>query len=240
MPESPKHVLLTGAASGLGRAITLHLARPGDVFFLHYAHSGAAAAALAETLATQGTQAHPLQADLTCPEERESLLQAVHARTTALNLFVNNAALYPDTPLLETEPEDFRAILELGCTAVQHLLHRARPLLARGAPAQMIQLGDSGAERICARPHATAYHIAKLGAHVLVRSYAQLLVPQRIRVNQISPGFLEGSLGQPGAVPPAWRPGRYADILAALDFLSSPQAEYITGANLVVSGGWNL
>ncbi len=56
----------------------------------------------------------------------------------------------------------------------------------------------------------------------------------------ISPGFLEESLGEPGSAIPAGRKGRPRDILGALDYLLSPEAAYVSGTNLVVSGGWNL
>ena len=106
--------------------------------------------------------------------------------------------------------------------------------------AQVINLGDSGADRITARGHATPYHVSKLGVHVLTRSFARELGPRGIRVNMISPGFLENSLGDPVSPIPLGRQGAAADILGALDYLLSPAAAYVSGANIVVSGGWNL
>ena len=99
---------------------------------------------------------------------------------------------------------------------------------------------DSAADRITARPTATPYHIAKLGLHILTRSYAGLLGPDGIRVNQVSPGFLENSVGRPGSPIPLGRPGAFSDVLGAIDYLLSPAAGYVSGANLVISGGWNL
>ena len=87
---------------------------------------------------------------------------------------------------------------------------------------------------------ATPYHIAKLGVHVLTRSYAQLLMPRGITVNMISPGFLENSVGRPPEELPAGKPARFEDILGALDYLLSEQAKQVSGANLLVSGAWNL
>jgi 3-oxoacyl-[acyl-carrier protein] reductase len=87
---------------------------------------------------------------------------------------------------------------------------------------------------------ATPYHIAKLGVHVLTRSYAQLLMPKGITVNMISPGFLENSIGRPPQCLPAGHPGSFKDILGALDYLLSEQASYVSGTNLLVTGAWNL
>jgi 3-oxoacyl-[acyl-carrier protein] reductase len=87
---------------------------------------------------------------------------------------------------------------------------------------------------------ATPYHIAKLGVHVLTRSYAQLLMPKGITVNMISPGFLENSVGTPPQELPAGHPGRFEDILGALDYLLSERARHVSGTNLLVTGAWNL
>jgi len=87
---------------------------------------------------------------------------------------------------------------------------------------------------------ATPYHIAKLGVHVLTRSYAQLLMPKGITVNMISPGFLENSVGSPPQRLPAGHPGSFNDVLGALDYLLSEQASYVSGTNLLVTGAWNL
>ena len=78
------------------------------------------------------------------------------------------------------------------------------------------------------------------GVHVLTRSYAQLLMPQGITVNMISPGFLENSVGRPPQRLPAGHPGSFNDILGALDYLLSEQASYVSGTNLLVTGAWNL
>src|SRR5438128_2287166 len=107
-------------------------------------------------------------------------------------------------------------------------------------PGRIINLGDSACDRLEAHVLATPYHIAKLGVHVLTRSYAQLLMPKGITVNMISPGFLENSVGRPPQRLPAGHPGSFNDILGALDYLLSEQASYVSGTNLLVTGAWNL
>jgi 3-oxoacyl-[acyl-carrier protein] reductase len=232
-------ILITGAARGVGRAMALHLARPGALLLLHYRSSRVAIEDVANEAAACGARAIPLQADLALPAEREALLAEVRTHVRALGVLVNNVGVYEDTGLLETTPEQWQRVLDSTCTAVFHLTQGLLPLLRAGAPARVINLGDSAADRIVARPIATPYHVAKLGVHVLTRSYAKLLAPERITVNQISPGFLANSVGEPPPIP-AGRPGAFADLLAALDYLLSPGAAYVTGANLIVAGGWNL
>jgi NAD(P)-dependent dehydrogenase (short-subunit alcohol dehydrogenase family) len=238
--NATRHVLITGAARGLGRAMALHLAAPGTRLFLHYRSSGEAARALAEQAAARGAQALAVQADLGQARAREALIARVREDTPALQVLINNVGLYRPSPLPECALEQWQDTLEVTCTAVFHLTQLAAPLLRRGAPARVINLGDSGSDRILARPQATAYHIAKLGVHVLTRSWAKVLGPDRITVNQISPGILENSIDGPESEIPVGRWGRFADVLAALDFLLSERAEYVSGANLVVSGAWNV
>ena len=233
-------VLVTGAGRGLGRAMAVHLAAPGTVLFLHYHGSRDGARAVQREAEAKGARAVPLSADLADPASRERLLAEVARQTDALHVLVNNAGLYEERGLLETSAADWQRVFDVTCSAVFHLTQLAVPLLAQGAPARVVNVGDSGADRVTGRLTATPYHVAKLGVHVLTRSFAKALAPRRITVNQISPGFLENSIGAPGSPIPAGRLGTFADLLPALDFLLSPAAEYTTGANLVVSGGWNL
>ena len=98
--------------------------------------------------------------------------------------------------------------LPCNCTATFHLTQLALPLLeAATPPGRIMNLGDSACDRIAAHVMATPYHIAKLGVHVLTRSYAQLLMPKGITVHMISPGFLEKQRRASAAAPPR-RPAR--------------------------------
>lgn len=236
--------LITGAGRGLGQAIALHLAGPEAHLLLHYNHSEAGAREVAEAVAALGGSAGLLQADLSDAAERDRLMDAVAEQAPALHVLVNNAGVYPQTDLLELKPAEWQVVLDVTCSAVFHLTQRALPLLRAGVGevgrARIVNVGDSGADRIVARVLATPYHVAKLGVHVLTRSFARELAPERITVNQISPGFLDTSVGEPVTSLPAGRPGTAPDILAALDYLLSPAADYVSGANLVISGAWNL
>ncbi len=242
--SGPRACLITGAGSGLGRQIALHLAGPGTRLLLHYRSSAAGAEQIAATVAERGGTAVLLQADLAVLEERERLLAAVARATPVLHVLINNVGVYPQAGLLEITPQQWQAVLDSTCSAVFHLTRGTVPLLRaaarEGAGARVINIGDSGADRVTARVLATPYHVAKLGVHVLTRSFAKVLAPDGITVNMLSPGFLETSLGEPGSPIPAGRPGRAQDLLGALDYLLSPAADYVNGANLVVSGAWNL
>ncbi len=233
-------ILITGAARGIGRAMALHLARPGALLLLHYRNSREEAESLVREVEADGARAETVQADLALTDERTRMMERVAAMTPTLNVLVNNVGVYDGRELPDITPESWQQVFDTTCSAVFHIIRCAVPLLRAGAPARIVNMGDSGSDRITARTTATPYHIAKLGVAVLTRSYAKLLAGDGITVNQISPGFLENSVGDPGSPLPAGRKGKFEDILPALDYLLSPEAAYVTGANIAVTGGWNI
>jgi 3-oxoacyl-[acyl-carrier protein] reductase len=236
-----RYALVTAGAQGLGRAIVRHLARQHYSVCVHYHTSHQAAVALQADIAATGGHAILLQADLSRRDERERLFHGVTAVTSELHVLVNNLGWYVKECLPHITIDQWEQAITLNCTVTFHLTQLALPLLeAARPPGRIINLGDAACDRIAAHVMATPYHIAKLGVHVLTRSYAQLLMPQGITVNMISPGFLENSVGSPPEQLPAARPGRFEDILGALDYLLSEQAHYVSGANLLVTGAWNL
>ncbi len=236
-----RYALVTAGAQGLGKAIVQHLATHNYFLFIHYYSSQEDAEALQAHIVSAGGQAMSLQADLSRKNERQQLLHRVAEVTSELHLLVNNLGVYVMERLPHITIEQWEGALALNCTVPFHLTQLALPLLeAAKPPSRIINLGDALSDRISAFVMATPYHIAKLGLSVLTRSYAQLLMPKGITVNMISPGFLENSVGTPPQPLPAGRKGHFEDVLGALDYLLSAQAEYVSGTNLLVTGAWNL
>ncbi len=228
-----RYALVTAGGQGLGQAIAQHLVQQGYFVFVHYYTSPPTTHSKHQTMF--------LQADLTHREARERLLRDVGDVTSQLHVLVNNLGWYVMERLSQITIEQWELALTLNCTATFHLTQLALPLLEAAQPdGRIINLGDSACDRITARTMATPYHIAKLGVHVLTRSYAQLLMPKGITVNMISPGFLENSAGRPPEALPAGSPGGFEDVLGALDYLISAQANHVSGTNLLVTGAWNL
>ena len=228
-----RYALVTAGGQGLGQAMVQHLVQQGYFVFVHYFTSRPAA--------STGRQTMLLQADLSHRDARERLLHDVAAVTSQLHVLVNNLGWYVMQRLPHITLDQWERALTLNCTTAFHLTQLALPLLETAQPpGRIINLGDSACDRITARVMATPYHIAKLGLHVLTRSYAQLLMPKGITVNMISPGFLENSVGSPPEQLPASHPARFEDVLGAMDYLLSEQANQVSGTNLLVTGAWNL
>lgn len=230
-----KWALVTAGAQGLGGAITEHLLERGWKVAVHYRESGKRA----NELAARGGFA--VKADLSRAADRVAMVEEVSKNIPALHLLVNNLGIYPLEHLLDTSIETFEQTFALTCTAVFHLTQLSLPLLRRATPAaRIVNIGDANCDRIEAHDDATPYHIAKLGVHVLTRTYAEQLGKDGITVNMLSPGFLENSVGEPDRPIPLGRKGRFEDLTNGLDFLLSDGAAYVSGTNLRVSGGFNL
>ncbi len=234
--------LVTAGAQGLGRAITTHLLEQGYGVFLHYHTSQKSAERILRAHGTEPSKnIHLLKADLCSKEARVAVMKEVRKVTDTLHVMVHNLGVYPMKEIEEIGIELWDRTFELTCTQVFHLTQMAWPLLQKaGHAGRWIAIGDSGCDRIEARAMATPYHVAKLGVHVLTRTYAQRFMNDGVTANMISPGFLENSVGQPTEPLRQGQRGQFQDILHALDFVLSPKASSVSGANLLVSGAWNL
>lgn len=234
---SERWAVVTAGAAGLGAGLVRGLARDGFRVVVHYLSSRTGFDELRREL---GESVVGAPADLGTREGRAELVRVVEAHAPRLSLLVNNLGVYPEEDIEDIDDVRFEQVFRLTCTAGFDLVRRLRPRLAAGAPSHVINLGDSGADRIEARRQATPYHIAKLGVHVLTRTWAQVLAADGIAVNMISPGFLDNSVGEPGEPIPAGRLGAFDDVAAAVRFLVSDSASYVRGSNLLVNGAWNL
>ena len=234
---SVRWAVVTAGAAGLGAGLVRALVRDGFRVVVHYRSSRLGFDDLRREF---GESVVGVPADLGTRDGRAELVRAVEECTPRLSLLVNNLGVYPEEDIEDIDDVRFEEIFRLTCTAGFDLVRRLRPRLAAAAPSHVINLGDSGADRIEARRQATPYHIAKLGVHVLTRTWAQVLAPDGIAVNMVSPGFLDNSVGDPGEPIPGGRTGSFDDVAAAVRFLVSDSASYVRGSNLLVNGAWNL
>lgn len=236
-----RSALVTGAGGGLGAALAIGLARAGFAVGVHYHASVAGALETQRTIEAAGGSAQLVQADLGTDAGARAAAAAVDAAFGSLDLLVNNAGVYVDVPGLDLSEADWHRGIDSTAAAVFFTTRACLPLLRRGAGKRIVNIGDSSADRPGARDLAWSYHIGKTGVWILTRSFAAAEAANGIAVNMVSPGILENSIGDVrGERIPAGHLGTFADIVEVVRYLASDAPAYLSGSDLVVSGGWNL
>jgi NAD(P)-dependent dehydrogenase (short-subunit alcohol dehydrogenase family) len=240
---SDRVVIVTGAGSGLGQGVARRFAEAGAKVVVHYRKAAAGAEALVAQIG--GGRAIAAEADLTRPEDAESLVAAAVRDFGRVDALVNNAGIYPLASVLEMTPAQWNEVVAANLTSVF--------LCTQAAARQMVRQGGGGAvvnvtsiEAGSALPSHSHYAATKAGADAHTRAAAQELGPHGIRVNAVAPGLIwrEGieQMWPEGVsrwldAAPLRRLGRPEDVADACLFLASPAARWITGATLCVDGG---
>jgi glucose 1-dehydrogenase len=250
---SGKIAIVTGASSGIGRAIARNFASEGAQVVIadivpEPLEGGETTLA---QIVRDGGKATAEHADVSKWDDVDALVSRTVARFGRLDVMVNNAAIYSGTPLLETSEAQWNHVMNVNLTGMFNGCKRAVQQMITQAPrgevrGRLINLGSQ--QGIVTAPRDTPYGVSKAGAIYLTKQIAVDYAEQLIVCNTISPGKIV--TGQPGLpMDPAllenarrrtpWpRLGRPEDIANAAVFLASDLATYITGANLVVDGGW--
>lgn len=238
--------LVTGAASGIGRATALLFAAEGAAVAI--VDRDAAGASVAAEIESNGGKAWFLQADLAEADPMAVVDEAVQ-RSGRLDVFFGNAGVNPHLgDVTETSLEAWDLITHIDLRAQFGLCKGVIPHLAHGGGGSII-LNASISGPIWGADHSIPYGAAKAGIVGLVRSLAAQVGPRGIRVNAVLPGFIDTPLNwvtDPavrerimGRIP-LRRAGSPEDVAKTVLFLASDDAAYVTGASLVVDGGFTL
>jgi len=237
--------LVTGGARGIGRAIAERLARRGDTVVI--GDLGSTAAATAAELTAEGLAVHSVELDVRDPES----LAAAVGRTeevAPLATMVNNAGVGWIRPLVEVTPQEFDDLMSINLRGVFFGIQAAARAMA-GRGGCIVNTASTSAFTASTTPM-VPYDTSKGAVRMLTIAAARELASEGIRVNAVAPGTVDTDLTRtllddPGVLErqaaeriPLGRLGRVSDIAAAVDFLSSGAASYVTGHVLVVDGGW--
>jgi 3-oxoacyl-[acyl-carrier protein] reductase len=236
--HSNRVVLVTGAGHGIGRAIAEAFASNGDRVIVAD-RSEDRAREVAEAIA-----ALPVAVDVSNAAAVEQAVQDVVDRYGQIDVLVNNAGIYPNTPVLEMAEAEWDAVFDTNVKGV-FLVSRAvaRRMAARGAGGRIVNISSGSAKS--GRVGAAHYCASKAAVEMFTKVLAMELAPQGIVVNAVAPGLIEvpgGSLSEEYidalvAATPLGRIGQPEDIARAVLYLASPDATFITGSVLSVDGG---
>ena len=235
-----KSALVTGASGGLGAAIARGLHAQGARVVL----SGTRRDALDALAAELGEGAHVCPADLRDPAAPDALVAAAEAACGPLDVVVNNAGMTRDGLSLRMKDEDWQAVLDVDLTAPFRLSRAALKGMLRRRSGRLIAIGSIvGAT---GNPGQANYAAAKAGLVGMTKALAQEVAARGITVNAVAPGFIETPMTDALTAEqkarlteriPLARLGQPADVAAAVVYLASDEAAWVTGAVLHVNGG---
>lgn len=239
--------LVTGGSRGIGKGVALGLARVGARVAIAYRSNKAAAESALRQIQASGAQCLAVEADVTNSASVQSLADSVAKRFGRLDILVNNVGEFNWRPVFETTHEEWHAILASNLLSVFHMSKVVLPLMRRQRWGRIINMGAVGAERAFGQATISAYAAAKAAVVSFSRSLALEEAKHGITVNVINPSNIDTkdlTLEEARRVRdtrfPIGRPPSAEDVAAAVRFFVSPEADYITGQVLNVSGGWML
>ncbi len=261
MEQSPfarQPALITGAASGIGRACALHLAAKGaPVVINHLPHEQATVEAMVADIEQAGGRALGVVADVSNEEQVTEMFAKAVAAFGTVYILVNNAGIQKDAEFAEMSVADWQRVLDVNLTG-QFLCARAaaREFRRRGvkpeiSPAAGKIICMSSVHQVIPWAGHANYAATKGGIHMLMATLAQELAPARIRVNAVLPGAIRTPINRPAwdtsealndllRLIPYGRIGEPEDIAKAVGWLASDDSDYVNGANLAVDGGMLL
>ena len=233
--------LVTGASRGIGAAIAARLSADG-ARVIGTATTAAGALRVSEALAATGGRGAVL--DVVSQESIDALIGDIESHEGAIGILCNNAGITRDTLLLRMKPEDWDAVLQTNLASVFRLSKAVLRGMMKARKGRIISIASIVG--LTGNPGQANYAAAKAGIIGFTKSLAREVGSRNITANVIAPGFIDTDMTRAlteaqratlsGQVP-LGRLGQPADIAAAVAFLASPEAAYITGETLHVNGG---
>ncbi|GAB7078520.1 3-oxoacyl-[acyl-carrier-protein] reductase [Megalodesulfovibrio paquesii] len=244
MSELPKTALVTGGSRGIGKAVALELAASGLQVYLTYVSKPELAAAVVDEITAAGSKAQAFALDVS-DQPAVAAFFAEHIKDKVqLDVLVNNGGITKDGLILRMKPSDFERVLQVNLMGAFWCLQEAAKIMTKQRAGSIVniasvvgQTGNAGQAN---------YVAAKAGLIGLTKTAAQELASRNVTVNAVAPGYIEtdmtGVLSDQAkdaflSRVPLKRVGTPGDVAAAVAFLASAQARYITGQVLSVNGG---
>ena len=238
-----KHAFVTGASRGIGRAIALELGAQGATV-VGTATSEAGAEAISGMLSDRGIEGRGLVLNVADPSQMQQALETAQSRFGRIYALVNNAGITRDNLLMRMKDEEWDAIMETNLTSVFRLCRLCVREMLKAREGRIVNIVSVSGEM--GNAGQTNYAAAKAGVVGFSKSLAREIASRNVTVNCVAPGLIDTDMTRAlseaqrqAAVQhvPLGRFGTAEEVAAAVAFLASPVASYITGATIDVNGG---
>ena len=244
---SGKTAVVTGGSRGIGRALCLELARRGANGVFSYAGNTAAAEKTLEELKALGVEARAVQGNVADPAAAKTLIDTAVKELGGIHILVNNAGITRDGLAMAMKEEDFDAVIETNLKGAFLCMKAAIRPMMKARYGRIVNMSSVVALR--GNPGQVNYCASKAGLIGMTKSLAKEMGARGITVNAVAPGYI--STDMTAALPdaarqamlstiPVGRAGNPEDVAAAVAFLASEEAGYITGQVLSVDGGMGM
>ena len=242
MPEQQESILVTGASSGIGRAIAIRLASDGYAIVVHYSSNKAGAEATLTDIQSAGGEGRLACFDVTDGDLTESVIEADIAANGAYYGVVCNAGITRDGAFPMLSKDDWQQVIDVNLNGLYNVLRPIfMPLVRRRKPGRIVTM--SSVSGLMGNRGQSNYSASKAGIIGASKALAVELAKRQITVNCVAPGVIESEMTD--SLPlekiidsiPAQRMGKPEEVAALVSFLCSPQASYITRQVISVNGG---
>jgi 3-oxoacyl-[acyl-carrier protein] reductase len=237
--------LVTGGASGIGRAVALRLAREGAAVAINYSRSEAGARETAREAERTGVRAAAVRADVSRDDEARGLIDAVARDLGGLDILVNSAGwtrlVQPHRDLEALGDDVWERTMAVNVRGTFYCIRAAVPYMERGGGGAVVNIGSVAA--ITGLGSSLAYAASKAAVHTMTLSLARALAPSRVRVNAVAPGLIatgfagvsDSGVSETAPTTPIARLATVDEVAEAVLFCVTNGA--LTGAVIVVDGG---
>jgi len=239
---------VTGANSGIGRAIAVALGRAGADVIVNYVVNPEDAEAVAEEIRNNGQRAMAVQADVADEAQVQAMFSAAVREFGTVDILVHNAGIYPITEFKDMDFAEWRKVLSVNLDSAFHLCHELLPPMREQSYGRIVIISSN---TFHAGIGGMSHYVASKGGLIgFMRSLASEVGEEGVTVNSVAPSLVRSQgtsqgphdelglfefVAQGQAIKRTEEP---ADLVGAISFLTSDDAAFITGQTLCVDGGW--